>query len=77
MEEPFTPTPTPKPCSTPHSAPSRWLKYDPGIETPSPLVGEVGGGRPASAGQENPLLASSAVADDAPPPNPPHKGEGS
>ena len=33
----------------------------------SPLVGEVGGGRPASAGQGN--LAS-------PPPNPPHKGEG-
>ena len=53
MEEPFTPAPTPKPCSTPHSAPSRWLEYDPGIERPSPLVGEVGGGRPASAGQEN------------------------
>jgi hypothetical protein len=42
----------------------------------SPLVGEVGGGRPASAGQENPLSASSAHADNAPPPNPPHKGEG-
>jgi very-short-patch-repair endonuclease len=43
---------------------------------PSPLVGEVGGGRPASAGQENLLPASSAVADAAPPPNPPHEGEG-
>jgi very-short-patch-repair endonuclease len=42
----------------------------------SPLVGEVGEGRPASAGQENLLLASSAFADAAPPPNPPHKGEG-
>jgi hypothetical protein len=42
----------------------------------SPLVGEVGGGRPASAGQENHLLASSAKAADAPPTNPPHKGEG-
>jgi hypothetical protein len=42
----------------------------------SPLVGEVGGGRPASAGQENLLLASSACADAALPPNPPHKGEG-
>jgi hypothetical protein len=44
----------------------------------SPLVGEVGGGRPASAGQENFLSAKqSADADrSAPPPNPPHKGEG-
>jgi 16S rRNA (cytosine967-C5)-methyltransferase len=42
----------------------------------SPLVGEVGGGRPASAGQETLLSASSAEADSAPPPNPPHKGEG-
>jgi hypothetical protein len=33
----------------------------------SPLVGEVGGGQPASAGHE--ILC-------APPPNPPHKGEG-
>ena len=40
------------------------------------LVGEVGGGRPASTGQETLLLAPSAGADDAPPPNPPHKGEG-
>ena len=46
------------------------------IKKASPLVGEVGGGRPASAGQENLLVASSAHADDAPPPNPPHKGEG-
>ena len=45
-------------------------------QNPSPLVGEVGGGRPASAGQKTPLLASSAKAADAPPPNPPHKGEG-
>ena len=42
----------------------------------SPLVGEVGGGRPASAGQENLLLSASPLADAAPPPNPPHKGEG-
>jgi hypothetical protein len=43
----------------------------------SPLVGEDrGGGQPASAGQENSLVASSAAAADAPPPIPPHKGEG-
>lgn len=42
----------------------------------SPLVGEVGGGPPASAGQENLSSASSADAADAPPPNPSHKGEG-
>ena len=42
----------------------------------SPLVGEVGGGRPASAGQENLLLSASPLADAEPPPNPPHKGEG-
>jgi hypothetical protein len=42
----------------------------------SPLVGEVGGGPAASAAEENPLLASPAIADDAPPPNPPHRGEG-
>jgi glutamate synthase (NADPH/NADH) small chain len=56
-----------------------------GIKVPvvraSPLVGEVGGGRRASARQETlaadeSLLASSARADAAPPPNPPHKGEG-
>jgi hypothetical protein len=40
----------------------------------SPLVGEVGGGRPASAGQESFLLAPSAKADAAPPPNPPSAG---
>ena len=39
------------------------------IET-SPLVGEVGGGRPASAGQRNLLSASPAHAADAPPPKP-------
>ena len=45
---------------------------------PSPLVGEAGGGRPASAGQENLLSAEqSAKADrSAPPPNPSHEGEG-
>jgi len=44
----------------------------------SPLVGEVGGGSAASAAEENPFVAlSPADADDnAPPPNPPHKGEG-
>ena len=43
---------------------------------PSPLVGEAGGGPAASAAEKTPLVASSARADDAPPPNPPHKGEG-
>ena len=42
----------------------------------SPLVGEVGGGLPASAGQKTPLFAPSADAENAPQPNPPHKGEG-
>jgi very-short-patch-repair endonuclease len=41
-------------------------------------VGEVGGGRPASAGQENSLLAEQPAyaTGSVPPPNPPHKGEG-
>jgi hypothetical protein len=43
---------------------------------PSPLVGEIGGGPAASTAEKISLSASSAVADDAPPPNPPHKGEG-
>ena len=53
-----------------------------GAHLSSPLVGEdQGGGRPASAGQktlqvDESLLAPSARADVAPPPNPPHKGEG-
>ena len=42
----------------------------------SPLVGEVGGGPAASAAEETPLCAFSADAENAPPPNPPHKGEG-
>jgi hypothetical protein len=47
----------------------------------SPLVGEVGGGRPASAGHKNqesrlPAEQSAGAAGSAPPPNPPHKGEG-
>jgi hypothetical protein len=42
----------------------------------SPLVGEVGGGPAASAAEKTRLSASSADADNAPPPNPPHKGEG-
>jgi len=44
----------------------------------SPLVGEVGGGPAASAAEKNPFLAFSpaAAAENAPPPNPPHKGEG-
>ncbi|HEX5259734.1 MAG TPA: hypothetical protein VFW35_13265 [Sphingomicrobium sp.] len=44
----------------------------------SPLVGEVGGGRAASAGPENLLSAeqSADAACSAPPPNPPHEGEG-
>lgn len=29
MEEPITPAPTPRPCSTPHSAPVAWLRADP------------------------------------------------
>ena len=45
---------------------------------PSPLVGEAGGGRPASAGQKNPSPAEQTPpgVHSAPPPNPPHKGEG-
>ena len=42
----------------------------------SPLVGEVGRGPAASAAEKSLLLASSADADAAPPPNPPHEGEG-
>ncbi|HET8749903.1 MAG TPA: methyltransferase domain-containing protein [Sphingomicrobium sp.] len=47
----------------------------------SPLVGEVGGARPASAGQENQksrLSAEQSAGSDrsAPPLNPPHEGEG-
>lgn len=42
----------------------------------SPLVGEAGGGPAASAAEKTPWLASSATANDAPPPNPPRKGEG-
>jgi hypothetical protein len=44
----------------------------------SPLVGEVGGGRPASAAEETPLLAEQTAdaGSSAPPPNPPQKGEG-
>jgi hypothetical protein len=51
-------------------------------DDPSPLEGEdKGGGRPVSAGQENQAsrlsAEQSAYADrSAPPPNPPHKGEG-
>src|SRR5690348_17716537 len=59
MEEPITPTP--KPCSTPHSAPSRWLnpavsnveRYDPGIlparqaDREGPVPSEVEGLTPA------------------------------
>lgn len=43
----------------------------------SPLGGEVGGGPAAPAAEKTRLPASSARADDAPPPNPRHKGEGS
>jgi hypothetical protein len=43
----------------------------------SPLVGEVGGGPAASAAEKTLFAASPARAADAPPPNPPHKGEGS
>ena len=44
----------------------------------SPLVGEVGGGPAASAADMNLSVASSSASADenAPPPNPPHKGEG-
>ncbi|HEX5258836.1 MAG TPA: methyltransferase domain-containing protein [Sphingomicrobium sp.] len=44
----------------------------------SPLVGEVGGGLAASAAEMNLSVAFSPAAADenAPPPNPPHKGEG-
>ncbi|WP_294123815.1 hypothetical protein [Sphingomonas sp.] len=46
-------------------------------DSSSPLVGEdVGGGPAASAAERNHLLAASANADTAPPPNPPHRGEG-
>jgi glutamate synthase (NADPH/NADH) small chain len=54
-----------------------------GIRVPtllaSPLVGEVGGGRPASASQEDSASAGVLVGEPVgsqPPPNPPHKGEG-
>jgi very-short-patch-repair endonuclease len=46
------------------------------VSKASPLVGEVGGGRSVSADQECPSWALSARADNAPAPNPPHKGEG-
>jgi hypothetical protein len=42
----------------------------------SPLVGEVGRGPAASAAEKTLFLAPPAHADDAPSPNPPHKGEG-
>jgi very-short-patch-repair endonuclease len=44
----------------------------------SPLVGEVGGGPAASAAEGTSLVAkqSADAARSAPPPNPPHKGEG-
>ncbi|HEX5237197.1 MAG TPA: hypothetical protein VFW39_01875 [Sphingomicrobium sp.] len=42
----------------------------------SPLAGEAGRGSAASAAERNYLPASSAHAADAPPPSPPHEGEG-
>ena len=45
-------------------------------DTSSPLVGDVGGGPAAFAAEVNLLAASEADAAAAPPPNPPHKGEG-
>ena len=44
----------------------------------SPLVGKVGGGPAASAAEQDSFVASSSPEADenAPPPNPPHKGEG-
>jgi len=47
-------------------------------DSSSPLVGEVGGGSAASAAEETPLLAEQTAETvcSAPPPNPPHKGEG-
>jgi very-short-patch-repair endonuclease len=42
----------------------------------SPLVGEVRGGLAASAGDMTRLRAEQAIACSAPPPHPPHKGEG-
>lgn len=33
MDEPFTPAP--RPCSTPHSAPVEWMRYDPGLPSPA------------------------------------------
>lgn len=44
MYEP-TPQPDPGPCSTPHSAPVAWMRYDPGIEPPTSQA-EDGGPQP-------------------------------
>jgi hypothetical protein len=44
--------------------------------SPSPLVGEAGGGQAASAADMTRLRAEQAIARSAPPPHPPHKGEG-
>jgi 16S rRNA (cytosine967-C5)-methyltransferase len=52
----------------------REFKVD--IPKASPLVGEVGGGPAASAAEETSLYAEPAIARSAPPPNPPHEGEG-
>jgi len=56
-------------------------RSNPSSKLSSPLVGEdQGGGRPASAGQKTPesfvAAPTAGAAEAAPPPNPPHKGEG-
>jgi hypothetical protein len=43
---------------------------------PPPSWGRFGGGQAGVCRPEESFVASSADADNAPPPNPPHKGEG-
>ena len=65
MEEPFTPTPAPRPSSTPHPAPSRWLAHS--ENDPSPSWGGLGGGA-SSASADDANKEISSVADAAGPP---------
>jgi len=40
MHEPQSTPQHPRSCSTPHSAPAAWLKYDPQIERPAATASE-------------------------------------
>ena len=60
---------------------ARWLVEEGIVQEPSPLVGEVGGGRAASAAlktstSDTPATIQSDADASGPHPNPPHKGEG-